>query len=309
MRFDTALAPLASSRGHAAPVPLAHAVPSVNYHLWEPCNMRCRFCFATFQDIPRSVLPKGHLPEADSLALIERIAAAGFRKLNFAGGEPTLCKWLDRLIRHAKVCGLTTSLVTNGSRLSPEWLDRVAGTLDWLTLSVDTADPATSVQLGRAVRGQAMEVGDHAVRAAWVRARGIRVRLNTVVTALTWQEDLAPLLQAVRPERWKVFQVLPVEGQNDGRVEDLLVTEAQYRAFVARHEAAAEAAGVALVAESNELMTGSYVMIDPAGRFFDNTAGAHTYSRPILEVGVAEALGDVRVLPERFAARDGLYAW
>lgn len=26
-------------------------IPSVNYHIWEPCNMRCRFCFATFQDV------------------------------------------------------------------------------------------------------------------------------------------------------------------------------------------------------------------------------------------------------------------
>ena len=31
--------------------------PSVNFHLWEPCNMRCRFCFATFQDVKQTVLP------------------------------------------------------------------------------------------------------------------------------------------------------------------------------------------------------------------------------------------------------------
>ena len=35
-------------------------VPSINYHIWKPCNMSCRFCFATFQDV-ESVLPKGHL--------------------------------------------------------------------------------------------------------------------------------------------------------------------------------------------------------------------------------------------------------
>ncbi len=31
-------------------------IPSVNYHLWRPCNMRCEFCFATFQDIPSAIL-------------------------------------------------------------------------------------------------------------------------------------------------------------------------------------------------------------------------------------------------------------
>ena len=63
-------------------------IPSVNYHLWKPCNMRCRFCFATFQDIPAEVLPKGHLGRDGSLSVVESLAGAGFRKINFAGGEP-----------------------------------------------------------------------------------------------------------------------------------------------------------------------------------------------------------------------------
>ena len=56
-------------------------------------------------------------------------------------------------------------------------------------------------------------------------------------------------------------------------------------------------------------MTGSYVMVDPAGRFFDNASGAHTYSRPILEVGVEEAFRQVSVDSRRFLSRGGLYDW
>ena len=33
-------------------------IPSVNFHLWKPCNMKCRFCFATFQDVGQDALPK-----------------------------------------------------------------------------------------------------------------------------------------------------------------------------------------------------------------------------------------------------------
>ena len=66
-------------------------MPSVNFHLWRPCNMRCRFCFATFLDIGKDVLPKGHLNRADCLSVVEALAAEGFDKINFAGGEPTLC--------------------------------------------------------------------------------------------------------------------------------------------------------------------------------------------------------------------------
>ena len=98
-------------------------IPSVNYHLWNPCNMRCKFCFATFQDV-KIQLPKGHLSKEESMKLIEEIADFGFEKITFAGGEPTLCPWISELIKLAKENGLTTMIVTNGSKLSDEFLNK-----------------------------------------------------------------------------------------------------------------------------------------------------------------------------------------
>ncbi|WP_157662576.1 hypothetical protein [Winogradskyella sp. PC-19] len=54
--------------------------------------MRCKFCFATFQDVKQTILPKGHLSEYDVLKVVESIAATGFEKITFARGEPLLCK-------------------------------------------------------------------------------------------------------------------------------------------------------------------------------------------------------------------------
>jgi len=53
----------------------------------------------------------------------------------------------------------------------------------------------------------------------------------------------------------------------------------------------------------------SYLMIDPAGRFYDNVGDRHTYSRPILEVGIAEALQGIRFDHDKFLDRDGFYDW
>ena len=44
-------------------------IPSVNYHLWKACNMRCNHCFATFQDIEPQFLPRGHLGREDCVLL------------------------------------------------------------------------------------------------------------------------------------------------------------------------------------------------------------------------------------------------
>ena len=81
-------------------------IPSVNYHLWEPCNMRCKFCFATFQDA-KIILPKGHLPKEESLELVREIAAIGFKKITFAGGEP---RYMAAFFRQVKIGVLTLTL-------------------------------------------------------------------------------------------------------------------------------------------------------------------------------------------------------
>lgn len=278
--------------------------PSVNYHLWQPCNMRCRFCFATFEDV-RGQLPKGHLPREQSVELV-RLLARSFQKITFAGGEPLLCPWLPELVRAAHEQGAVTMLVTNGSRLQPQMLEQLAGHLDWAALSVDSASEATHLKLGRAVGNKALSLEDYEAVAARLREVGVRVKLNTVVTSLNAGEDLTPLVRRLKPERWKVLRVLPVDGQNDGKVEPLLCTDVAFRSFVARHQHL-EAEGVAIAAEDNEDMRGSYAMVDPAGRFFESTRGFHHYSDPLLEAGLRVAWAQVRFSMERFENRGGRY--
>lgn len=281
--------------------------PSVNFHLWEPCNMRCRYCFATFQDVKQSILPKGHLPKELAIELVHQLAPV-FKKLSFAGGEPMLCPWLSELIAIAKSKGLITMLVTNGSRLSLDWLNDHRHSLDWLTLSIDSALDSTHVQLGRAEKGRAMPA-EQAVRMANAcRELGIRFKVNTVVTSLNAHEDMNDLMLALKPERWKVFQVLSVKGQNSGSVEPLLCSSQAFQGFIKRHQCVSRS-GIELVAEDNTLMRGSYAMIDPAGRFFDDTQIelGHTYSGPILELGVERAFRQISFSLSRFAARGGNY--
>ena len=285
-------------------------IPSVNFHLWQPCNMRCGFCFATFEDVRHGGLPKGHLPREDSLRVVNALAHAGAEKINFAGGEPTLCPWLPALIRRAKTHGMATSIVTNGSRIrrSPEWLDEVGESLDWAALSIDTVDPDGLRRLGRTLRSGPLTDKEYLQVAREIRRRGIRLKINTVVTSVTWREDFTGFISLAKPERWKLFQALPVKGQNDRQIHDFQITEEQFLEYVKRNRVV-ECEGIKVVPESNELMTGSYLMIDPAGRFFDNVYGFHTYSKPIIDVGVERALASISVKPDRFLRREGRYDW
>ena len=285
-------------------------VPSANFHLWEPCNMRCEFCFATFQDVKREMeLPKGHLPETECTLIVDQLAKAGFEKINFAGGEPTLCRWLPNLIIRAKNHEMVTSIVTNGSRITDQWLNNLNGSLDWIALSIDTLNPKKLKHLGRVIRGNTPISQDEYLRIiSDIQLHGIRLKINTVVTSATWQDDLTSFIRLAKPERWKLLQVLPIKGQNDAHIADFKISTEQFEAYVQRN-CTVENDGISVVPENNELMTESYVMIDPAGRFFDNAQGAYTYSLPILEVGVEEALKEVLIDPERFLRRGGNYDW
>lgn len=282
-------------------------IESLNFHFITSCNMRCKFCFAVFEDVKHAVLPKGMLSKENHFQLIKLIGESGyFKKINFVGGEPTLCPWLCEMLAYSKSFGLQTSVVTNGSRLTPEFLDQLRPVTDWIGISIDSGKPDTHQHIGRSEQGTPIG-SDHYIEAArLIRSRGIRFKVNTVVCSMNWDENMIDFIEALRPERWKLFQVLAIEGQNTNSVEPLLITREQFQAFCARHMVLWRK-GIRVIPEDNDTITGSYMMMDPAGRFFDNVTGQHRYSQPVLEIGIDAALGQVGWDYEKFVNRDGNY--
>ena len=57
--------------------------------------------------------------------------------------------------------------------------------------------------------------------------------------------------------------------------------------------------------EDNDEMTDSYLMIDPIGRFFQKSilGSVYSYSTPIVNTGIEEALNEINFDPEKFHGR------
>ena len=64
-----------------------------------------------------------------------------------------------------------------------------------------------------------------------------------------------------------------------------------------------------MITENNYEMKDSYVMVDPAGRFYTNKKGIQEYSKPILSEGVANSYAEMNYSYENFMSRKGLYNW
>ncbi len=267
---------------------------SVNWHVWPQCNYHCRFCSATFKGVP---LP---LRRDSALLVPPLLRDAGVEKITFAGGEPTLCPYLVDLLRASKELGMTTMVVTNGTGVTEGFVGRAGPYFDWVALSVDSATESVETALGRGT-GAHVRLIRRAARMA--KAVGIRLKVNTVVVASNWQEDMHDLILELQPDRWKVFQALPISGENDGFDADSWATAEQFQAYQVRH------VDLAPIGEDNDDMTGSYVMLDPIGRFFQNFDGRYEYSDSILSVGVEAALSQVGWDREKFLRRGGIYDW
>lgn len=293
-----------------------HTFPLViNWHLTEACNFSCKYCYAHWNR-PTAVKVIAQNPARSSALLAELWAF--FRgdslpnsqrscfswhgvRLNLAGGEPLLFdERVTEIVSQARELGFEVSMITNGSRLTPEILSRLAGLMSWIGISIDSSDSGLNRVIGRHDRqGRMLDLMGLAASLAGARRDhpSLQLKVNTVVNALNWRDDLSPVIESLAPAKWKVLRVLPVLSNQ------LEVTDEQFGSFVRRHDRFASI----LCAEDNTDMHESYLMVDPHGRFFQNdrafTDKGYSYSRPILEVGAGAAFAEMRFNPERFVSR------
>jgi radical S-adenosyl methionine domain-containing protein 2 len=307
------LARLVLKAGSSSSGPRKNVPVSVNYHFTRRCNKTCGFCFHT---ATTSYMEK----EARAMEGLTLLRDAGMRKINFAGGEPFLYpKFLATMLDHCKQTLRleSVSIVTNGSLVSEKFLRLNARNIDILAVSCDSFDEETNIAIGRGSGNQVTKLYDIA---EWCARFNIKFKLNTVVCRLNHLEDMNAQLARLQPFRWKCFQVLIVAGENDPSAADptatdpsaatpvlrdgtkFTISDAEFNAFCRRH-----AAQPCLVPEPNHLMAKSYLILDEYLRFLDRTGKQP--SRPIVEVGVQEALASVFWDEDAFLERGGLYDW
>lgn len=256
--------------------------------------MRCKYCFANFSHI------KHPLSKKDWCEIIRQLTDFGMKKVNFVGGEPTLCSFLGELLTFSKELGLITGVVSNGTGITKQFLDQYGKVIDWIGLSLDSGNEKTQQMLGR---GDGTYVSDIIKKSRMVKQMGIKLKINSVITKLNVNEDMSKIIDYLFPDRWKVFQILLINGQNEENSKIFEIDQVEFRKFIQRHEQFNP------IAEDNDTMLESYIMVDPIGRFFQNSDKIYNYSSPILGLGVLGAFEQVGYKHNKFIERGGIYAY
>lgn len=278
----------------------------INWHLTERCNFQCRYCYAKWnhpnahKDMIKSPENTEKMLRAIYQLFEKRFKPLGFEnvRLNLAGGEPLSYKQpFFRCVELAKQCGFEVSIITNGWFLDDAFVETIGHQVDLLGISLDALDKETNLNIGRHNKGKTLSVAQLTQTIHKIRQKNpaVVIKLNTVVNKHNWQADLSKLIQSIRPQRWKILNVLPV------RTKDLCVNQRQFQHFLQTHKAYSAIMNV----EDNDSMQHSYLMIDPQGRFYQNRLNAmgYDYSEPILDVGVMRAFSQINFDVDKFIAR------
>ncbi|KAM0748636.1 radical SAM enzyme [Meredithblackwellia eburnea MCA 4105] len=287
---------------------------SVNFFFTRICNLSCKFCFHTNSS-------KFKLPIEETKRGLEMLAGAGMKKLNIAGGEPFMFpQYLGEMIKYCKedlklesvsiMHVLRYFLPSNGSKVTESWLRTYGKYVDIFGVSCDSFDEETNVKIGRSEGGYKGHVQDARRISEWCHDKNVLFKLNTVVNKLNVAEDMNTGIEVLAPHRWKVFQCLILDGENSGTqtsirdARELVVTDDEFSQFVKRHEG-----HECMVAESNQLMRDSYLMLDEKMRFLNCSTGGKIPGRSVLDVGVHQALQDAGFDQGAFLKRGGVFEW
>jgi radical S-adenosyl methionine domain-containing protein 2 len=293
----------------------------INMHITEACNYSCDYCYAKWDRVndTREVI---HTRTQLTKLILEVVkffnplnvnnpdhplsSYLNWKSLrvNFAGGEPTLYKeQLIRYINLAKIMECNISLITNASNLADQiFMKEVATKLTMLGVSLDSASYLSNKSIGRMDRSGNILNQDNLVKILdeiRVVNPSIIIKINTVVNRFNFNEDMTSFIERIKPNKWKVLRMLPVNNNN------LSITDEQFNRFIEVNKRLHNVMSV----ENNDDMISSYIMIDPLGRFFQNQPnksgdhGGYIYSSSILDSGIAEAFKEVPFCIDKFSHR------
>ena len=121
------------------------------------CNLACGYCNEYDDVSPPVPLPR-------LLAWIDHLAGLRTASITFTGGEPLLHPELDLAIRAARDRGMIVTMITNGFRLSREWIERLnAARLQGMQISIDNIRPdEVSMKSLSSVEGRLALLAEHA---------------------------------------------------------------------------------------------------------------------------------------------------
>ncbi len=108
---------------------------NVCIYLTNNCNERCKHCYMYAGDIK--------IEEMNSekwITVLNKLVAAGCEGVTFTGGEVTVYKGFEKIIKHAHEIGLAVTVLSNGILWDEQMVKNLSPFIDEIQISIDGYD-------------------------------------------------------------------------------------------------------------------------------------------------------------------------
>lgn len=258
-------------------------IATIDFHVTSECSQECPYCWGP-QEVPA-------VDTATALAVVDRIAAAGARRIVFTGGDPLKREDLGELIRRARRAGLEIALSTTGDLLTAAFLAEHAAQLDLVSLPLD----GSSEEVSRRTK----EAGHFAAVMAALDLLAAHPLIDVKVATPVTRRNLADVPNIVglldrraqaMPNRlfYNVFQAFPRSMGVDVPWEELLVSAVEFAALQEEIEASPHAFRINWL--GHDTLDRLYVMVFPDGSLVIPEGGSFRSYGPFLAVADLDAV-------------------
>lgn len=170
------------------------------------CNLSCPFCFG-----PTDVGRSNDMMVNSWYKILNKLVSYGVKGIVISGGEPTLYKDLNLLVRRAKQLGLSVVVSTHG-RFEKKVLS-IAEYCDWIALPID----GFTDDINTIMRGDRWGFSEYARLVEKLKSKNpkLKIKLGTVATLIN-QHELYQMFEYVDQEgvynlfdTWKIYEYTP----------------------------------------------------------------------------------------------------
>ena len=224
-----------------------------NLHFTDFCNYACKFCYAKKE---KKILSLGQVKiVVDNIADYFSAKSITDGRINIAGGEPTTCAYLQEIIDYINEKKITASIITNGSLLTEAFIKANRNKLSMIGISIDSINEETNLKLGRCQETKIFDYEKLCKICRCIKQNGIILKINIVVSKMNIDEDITKLIDDVKPDRFKILQMLPTTpfaAQN-------CVTDEEFDAYLEKYR------GYDIVHEKRKNIKKAYMIVDSMG--------------------------------------------
>ena len=245
-----------------------------NLHFTDCCNFQCKCCFvkksARFLSLEKTKIV------IDKISSYFKLKNINDGRINIAGGEPLTSSYIQEIIDYIISKNIRVSIITNGFLLTDDFIKNNKGKLEMIGISIDSIIPSTNLLLGRCQGNATFEYNRLVHLCKLIKENNIFCKINIVVSKINYHEDIKKLLDDVKPDRFKILQMLPT---NEFAISQKITVE-DYSKYLEKYD------GYNYVAESFDKISNAYVIIDSEGKI--STNNLHDGSFDVLEGEIAD---------------------